>query len=283
MDPFISTLHDLITVCTDIMDTSPSSLTSRPGIGGELVRKVQEVGRAWDEHPDWYGRTWYITVLLAVATLARVVEWFEAERVFWRWEEEEGEAGEEEGGLTFVLRPEYDEFGFREDSVPRTPVALTSTRGEEDNPLRLEKGGDRRSRDERVPVKDLRGGMLVGDQGTVPLTPISKAPRSKEASGRATPAEPISRDYSEGRISRPSSVPQSSSQTLQPGKLLRPSSQTPPTQSVKTPPPEQTVFEPAEHLRLKADKAKSLNILMELNLDGEHFLYINRTWADVIG
>ena len=36
-------------------------------------------------------------------------------------------------------------------------------------------------------------------------------------------------------------------------------------------------------LRLKADKAKTSNILMELNLDGEHFLYINRTWFDVIG
>jgi serine/threonine-protein kinase RIM15 len=48
-------------------------------------------------------------------------------------------------------------------------------------------------------------------------------------------------------------------------------------------PPEALRIEASEHLRQKADKAKSSNILMELNLDGEHFLYINRTWSDVIG
>jgi serine/threonine-protein kinase RIM15 len=282
VDPFISTLHDLITVCTDITETSPSMLTSKPGIGGELVRKVQEVGRAWDEHPDWYGRTWYITVLLAVATLARVVEWFEAERQFWRFEEEEGEDGEVEP-LTFVLKPEFDGDGYmsgreRDESVPKTPIAATS--GDE-NPLRLSRSGDeggRMSRDERVPQKDLRGGILVGDQGTtpglgVPSTSGGRTP-PQLAQQDASTQRPLSRNFGEVSAQQGPSRPQ---------EVQRKVSDQGKAQGEPTLPPEALRMEASEHLRQKADKAKSSNILMELNLDGEHFLYINRTWLDVIG
>ena len=272
VDPFVSTLHDLISVCTDILDMSPSALTSKPGMGADLVRKVQEVGRAWDAHPDWYGRTWYITVLLAVATLARVVEWFEAERQFWNFEDDDAE-GEIEA-LTFVLKPE-SEMGFknghesreRDDSMPRTPLAPSSVLDE--NPLRLSRDTSlvqlhhesRRSRDERVPQKDLRGSMLIGDQGLPSPSPA----------------------MTERPAPQPSPVP--STQTLQ-----APSPGQQPGASEGQNPSDGTVVasesmrvEAGEHLRQKADKAKTSNILMELNLDGEHFLYINRNWYDVIG
>ena len=60
---------------------------------------------------------WYVQLLLAVASLSRVVEWIEAERQFWNFGDtstsiagREGggnETGDEEGGemLTFVLKP----------------------------------------------------------------------------------------------------------------------------------------------------------------------------------
>lgn len=267
VDPFVSTLHDLIAVCTDILEMSASTLTSRPGMGSDLVRKVQEVGRAWDGHPDWYGRTWYITVLLAVATLARVIEWFEAERQFWNFEDDE-EEGEAEP-LTFVLKPEFDGDGSgrasRERSnsmnLPKTPVAGSFAMEEERLHTRSREASDagetRMTRDERVPQKDLRGGVLIGDMGTIELQP-------------ATPSS--------------GEVPQAQQQQLQRQPTLQEQIYGPKTeQDANIGVAETSRMEASEYLRQKADKAKSSNILMELNLDGEHFLYINRTWADVIG
>jgi serine/threonine-protein kinase RIM15 len=231
VDPFMSTLHDLIAVSTDIMEMSSSALTSRPGMGSDLVRKVQDVGRAWEENPDWHGRTWYVTVLLAVASLSRVVEWFEAERQFWNFEDRDDEEVEP---LQFVLRPEYEgEKGDRDgtETVLRSPA---TAKFEDDNPLRLTRPEivERRSRDERVPQKDLRGPSL------------------------GHPPEP-----------------------QQPQLLLLKEERMEPSHVVA----ESKRAQDAEDLRLKADKAKTSNILMELNLDGEHFLYINRTWFDIIG
>lgn len=265
VDPYIATLHELIAVCTDIVDMSPSTLTSRPGMGSDLVRKVQEVGRAWDTHPDWYGRTWYITVLLAVATLARVVEWFEAERQFWNFEEDD-EEGEVEP-LTFVLKPEFDAESiaadrWRDVGVPRTPIAHAgSVANTDENPLGLSREASisgglkhemRMSRNERVPQKDLRGGLLVGDQGTEALglhnlsiqeKPLPQTPEQGQAQ---TPTQPHEDEM---------------------GPMMMESNR----------------MQASENLRQKAEQAKTSNILMELNLDGEHFLYINRTWYDVIG
>jgi serine/threonine-protein kinase RIM15 len=258
VDPFVSTLHDLIAVCTDILEMSASTLTSRPGMGSDLVRKVQEVGRAWDEHQDWYGRTWYITVLLAVATLARVIEWFEAERQFWNFEDDD-EEGEAEP-LTFVLKPEFDSEGRisgrgsreREDTFPKTPVAGRSREASEnDDEARM-------TRDERVPQKDLRG-ALVGDQGSV----------TQDGAGHVTP--PVDLQPSDNQLQR---QPSQQHQVHHPTAV-----HDDPSSGLA----ESTRMEASEHLRQKAEKAKSSNILMELNLDGEHFLYINRTWVDVIG
>ena len=210
------------------MEMSSSALTSRPGMGSDLVRKVQDVGRAWEENPDWHGRTWYVTVLLAVASLSRVVEWFEAERQFWNFEDKDDEEVEP---LQFVLRPEYEDENGTE-TVLRSP---TTTKSEDDNPLRLTRPEivERRSRDERVPQKDLRGPSL--DHLPEPQQPQQEQQHMEEC------LEP-SHAGSESKRAQD-----------------------------------------AEDLRLKADKARTSNILMELNLDGEHFLYINRTWFDVIG
>jgi serine/threonine-protein kinase RIM15 len=214
-----------------------------------------------------------------------VVEWFEAERQFWRFEEEEGEDGEAEP-LTFVLKPEFDGDGYmsgreREESVPKTPIAATTG---DDNPLRLSRSGDeggRMSRDERVPQKDLRGGILVGDQGS---TPGLGVPSTSTSGGRTSPLlaqqdsstqrPVVARDF--GEISAQQGPGRSQ-------EVQRKVSEQGKEQGESGLPPEALRMEASEHLRQKADKAKSSNILMELNLDGEHFLYINRTWSDVIG
>jgi serine/threonine-protein kinase RIM15 len=38
-----------------------------------------------------------------------------------------------------------------------------------------------------------------------------------------------------------------------------------------------------ERLRLQAETAQNQNIVMELSLDGEHFLWVNHAWRVVVG
>ncbi|EJU06200.1 hypothetical protein DACRYDRAFT_112948 [Dacryopinax primogenitus] len=111
---FISTLRDLVSLSTTLVEMPLSTLTSpsSPHALSEIVQNVQALGKAWDLRPDWHGRGWYVQVLLAVASLSRVVEWWQAEREFWHF----GEEGEDEDegeveGMTFVLKPADDEAG----------------------------------------------------------------------------------------------------------------------------------------------------------------------------
>ena len=55
---FILTLQEIIGIATEILDMSISQLTAKPGRCPEFVQKVQQVGTAWDDHPDWPGRGW---------------------------------------------------------------------------------------------------------------------------------------------------------------------------------------------------------------------------------
>ena len=38
-----------------------------------------------------------------------------------------------------------------------------------------------------------------------------------------------------------------------------------------------------ERLRLQAETAQNQNIVLELSLDGEHFLWVNYAWSVVVG
>ncbi|KDQ14975.1 hypothetical protein BOTBODRAFT_54888 [Botryobasidium botryosum FD-172 SS1] len=89
VDPFMVTLHEIITTATVILEMPISTLTSRPKIFFELVQKVQTIGKAWDGHPNWHGRDWYVQLLLAVASLDHVVEWWGVEDQFWNFQDKE--------------------------------------------------------------------------------------------------------------------------------------------------------------------------------------------------
>lgn len=89
LEPYIPVLQDIVTIALDVADTPIAALTSRSGACSEIIFNVQNVGRAWDEHPEWPGRGWFVQLLLAVAGLSRVVEWWEAEKGFWNFEDEE--------------------------------------------------------------------------------------------------------------------------------------------------------------------------------------------------
>ncbi|KAL0577064.1 rim15, signal transduction response regulator [Marasmius crinis-equi] len=106
IDPIMTTLYELIGVATEIVDMSITQLTAQPKVCESLVQRVQDIGKAWEAHPDWHGRNWYVQVLLAVASLSRVVEWWEAEKQFWNFDDNEDELDEP---LTFVTKPAEEE------------------------------------------------------------------------------------------------------------------------------------------------------------------------------
>ena len=138
---FMGTLQAMIVIATDVVDLPIARFTSESHICSKIVHRVQALGRAWDEHPDWHGRMWYVQLLLAVASLSRVVEWFEAERQFWNFDDasastagREGggdEIGDEEGGemLTFVLKPVSRDTasGLNSAVTPSTLSAIPSS------------------------------------------------------------------------------------------------------------------------------------------------------------
>lgn len=97
----MTALYDLIAVATDITEMTINQLTAQPKICETFVERIQNIGKAWDRHPNWHGRNWYVQVLLAVASLSRVVEWWEAEKQFWNFDDNEEEQDEP---LAFVTK-----------------------------------------------------------------------------------------------------------------------------------------------------------------------------------
>ncbi|KAF9193325.1 hypothetical protein BGZ51_003599 [Haplosporangium sp. Z 767] len=81
--PFILTLQELIAVAQLMLDTPLKTILDNKGACTNFVTKLQMIGRAWDENRNWPCRAWYVKALLAVAGLARVVQWWEAERNHW--------------------------------------------------------------------------------------------------------------------------------------------------------------------------------------------------------
>ncbi|KAL1747482.1 hypothetical protein HDZ31DRAFT_31849 [Schizophyllum fasciatum] len=233
IDPIMTALYDLIGVATEIIDMSVAQLTAQPKVCETLVQRVQNIGKAWDDHPDWHGRNWYVQVLLAVASLSRVVEWWEAEKQFWNFDDNEDEQDEP---LTFVTK--YDES----QHVP-TPTVVKSHETDlegfsldDENKLRLHRphSQNRRSRDEQP--KELA---------------ISTVPSQRESPGLA-----------------PSGVPRMVS-TSTASKILGN------TESARV--------LATERLRLQAETAQNQNIVLELSLDGDHFLWVNYAWSVVVG
>ncbi|SCV68579.1 BQ2448_700 [Microbotryum intermedium] len=99
---FIVLLQEIITVATEILDTPVSKLTSNPHSCSDFISRVQQIGKAWDDNPELACRGWYVQLLLAVAGLSRVIEWWDAERGFWSFSE--GDDADAEP-ILFVTKP----------------------------------------------------------------------------------------------------------------------------------------------------------------------------------
>lgn len=167
----MTTLYDIIGVATDVMEMSIGQLTAQPKVCEQLVTRVQNIGKAWDEHPDWHGRNWYVQVLLAFASLSRVVEWWEAEKQFWNFDDNDDE---QEEPLLFVMKPP-DEAAAAVPSTPSMKQGITESRSalkvgsEEEARLRMSRttSAGRRSRGE--PMQPLS------------FLPVQQEPKEPEA------------------------------------------------------------------------------------------------------
>lgn len=98
---FLSALQELIVLATEMLDLSVNSLIARPAACRDVIQRLQKTGQHWDEHDDWPGRDWYVDILMAVASLARVLDWWEAEKGFWNFDEDDAE----DEPLSYILRP----------------------------------------------------------------------------------------------------------------------------------------------------------------------------------
>jgi serine/threonine-protein kinase RIM15 len=161
--------------------------------------------------------------LLAVASLSRVVEWWEAEKQFWNFNDNEDEQDEP---LMFVTKPaeepgslpsdiaDSDVDGFKlnpeEDTRGRPPTPPTITRKFRDEP--------------RLPGP----------------TPSKLAPPVVGPLTLTSPSKII--------------------QAAESARVLA-----------------------TERLRLQAETAQNQNIVMELSLDGDHFIWVNHAWLVVVG
>ncbi|KAG0749168.1 hypothetical protein G6F23_001286 [Rhizopus arrhizus] len=77
---FILTLQDLIGYAQYVLDTDLEVLLESKDLCADIVSKVQAIGSHWEVNRDWPCREWYVRLLLSVAALNRVIEWWQAER-----------------------------------------------------------------------------------------------------------------------------------------------------------------------------------------------------------
>ncbi len=204
---FLAALQELIVLATDVLDLSVSSLMARPVSCPEIIAKTQKVGQQWDEHDDWPGRDWYVDILMAVANLKRVLDWWEEEKGFWNFDEED-----ENEPLLFVMKPSREESRF--DDQFKAALA-----------------------DPRFSPLASTGRILNEPSSTVSLETLSPDAQSGELTGRTE---------------------------------IGPVTGTPKAHAV-------------EDLQFLAEHAKSVNIVMELSLQGEEILYVNDAIMEVIG
>ncbi|KAF8759872.1 PAS domain [Rhizoctonia solani] len=233
VNPFMSTLHEMTAIATDVVDMSIAQLTSQPKTCTEIVQKVQTIGRAWDEHPDWHGRGWYVQLLLAVAGLSRVVEWWEAEKQFWNFDDDDESEMEP---MVFVMKPSSQPASAnlssaRELPEVRSPLSRTSSSGTKNG----------------TPL-DTAGAL----SGEVTSEGLSENSTLLAPEVRPNSTEP---EQTESAQIQAQTEAENAQETVQ----------------------------ETETLRIRAEEAQIMTIVLELALDGEELLWTNRSWSEIIG
>ena len=123
---FMKVLQDLILISQEIIDTPLSVYISDANLCRSTVQRARQLGSQWDLNPGWDGRQWYIQFLLAVAGLSRIVEWWEAEKGFWNFDESD----DENDPIRFVVRGEDNNTWIRNaDELSPKPSLILKNDG----------------------------------------------------------------------------------------------------------------------------------------------------------
>lgn len=121
----LTPLERLATQAVDIRTISLHALLEKPSLCSAAIASVQALGAVWDEHPEWPGRGWYVELLLTLAALSRVLEWWDAEYRFWG--SEPRPASPPASIMTPVLTDEPLVLdGKDQRQVPTTPAPASS-------------------------------------------------------------------------------------------------------------------------------------------------------------
>nr|CDI52366.1 related to serine/threonine protein kinase [Melanopsichium pennsylvanicum 4] len=287
--PWMKPLEELVAVAMDVLDVSINSLIVRPGSCSQLIARIQSIGRLWDEHPEWAGRGWFIQILLAVAGLSRVVEWWEAEKGFWNFNDEDeqdvepirfilgGQNGEAVGD---AAEHEANKASFWVPSAASSPtrarafsVAPDSHRATSGTSGTNSPASGRIKRDLESPrdamqttassSKDLRRSVIQSEQASQDL----------DADGDITivdrSLQPLQRQSSTCKDSQAvlDHVPATSiDEQIEEGQM-HDASQT----------------EQAVQVAPSGFRSAGINVLMELSMDNQRLLYLSPAWKTVLG
>lgn len=123
---FIQTLRNLAEIAVTVLDAPLSYFISEPGAVLTYVNQVQALGEVWEEHPNTPCRHLYVNLLLAVAGISRLLEWWQAEKGFWNFDQEEDLMEDSFGTISdsnrddrfnFVVRRGDDDDGDEESAL----------------------------------------------------------------------------------------------------------------------------------------------------------------------
>lgn len=279
LDPFIVPLQDLVSIAMDVLDTTIHNLTSRTGACREIISNVQDVGRAWEDHPLWPGRGWYVQLLLAVAGLSRVVEWWEAERGFWNFAED-GDENDQKPIKFFVGASQQPLSQQVTEGTSSSVTAYGASSSDYNDPSPSTNTSVARNSISSSPMRVIRSAALA--QANANRTP------SQQSSATNSPAiEPADRRAAFGENIDSLRSTHSSTPILAPalvGEGIADDDDAIRTEGMKDSDLDlATMTSTAAVAALPSSVKESQNILMELSLDGERFLYLSPAWQTVLG
>lgn len=235
-EPYIPALEEIVTLAMDVLDTSIHALTSRSGACSEVISNIQTVGTAWDDHPDWPGRGWYVQLLLAVAGLSRVVEWWEAEKGFWNFDDESEQQDAEP--IQFIMHGQGGGVG----------------------------------NDDAHELRAFQQAHLSGSVAGSPVRP------------KAPPLPPLDPPVpsSSSSFGSPALEPRDRRAVSEGGDRSRLAAAAAAEEEIESQP-----LEPVDEVqdaKRQGEEAKDTpNVLMELSVDEERFLYLSPAWKTVVG
>ena len=82
-DAHMAPLQRMAAIAVRVHGLDATDLAADPHVCQGFIGELQDLGPVWEEHPEWPGRAWHIELLLCIAGLSRVLEWWNEEHRFW--------------------------------------------------------------------------------------------------------------------------------------------------------------------------------------------------------